>query len=129
MGVGAVLFSIVTILMGTVAVGDVATPSITPRTKVLVAGHLLLAGSGAVLLVVALLSVRRGTAWVSVAVLVAAATFGVAVLTRARLARRPADSEDGAERPVWLPVVVAHGGAALLTVFFAVLLAVRGTRA
>jgi hypothetical protein len=128
MGVGAVLFSIVRILMGTVALGDIATASVTSRTKALVAGHLVLAGSGAVLLVVALLSLSRRTAWLSVAVLVAAATFGIALLSSVRLGHRTGEPEDGAERPVWLRVVVAHGGAALLTVVFAVLMAVRATK-
>jgi hypothetical protein len=123
MGLVAVIFSILTVLFGTVALGEVATPASTGGVRALVAGHLLLALCGFVLLLVAVVGASQGVAWGSFVVLVGAAVLGVSTLLRSSRTRGggdgadPApDAEAGSASSVAVPVIVLHGAAALITI-------------
>ena len=128
MGLAAVIFAIVTVLFGTVALGEVATPSATSSVRVLVGGHLLLAASGLVLLLVAVVAVSQGVAWASFAVLIGAAALGVSTLVgagRSHPAALAAQEEDQPAKPaVPVVVVVVHGAAAALTIVLVLLAAI-----
>jgi hypothetical protein len=129
MGLAAVLVAIITVLFGTVALGDVATPSASGDVKMRVAGHLLLAGTGLVLLLVAVVAASGRLAWVSLIVLLGAASLGLATLVRAarRADEAAATTDPDRPAPAGAPrtVVVLHGGAAGLTILLVLLAAVR----
>jgi hypothetical protein len=113
--VTALLFAIVTVLVGVVALGDVVMGDAGAGLKRLAVAHVGLAATGVILLVVAVVGVSRGPAWASLVALSAAAALG---LTTLALTRRPAPAGEGAipKRHVALPVVIAHGAAALITI-------------
>lgn len=120
-GPGAVVVSMVTVLVGMVALGSVATTSASPAVRRLVAGHLTLALGGIVSLLVAVVASSSGIAWVSFAVFVGTGLLGLSLLLRARA---PAVGPG----PVPLPVVVLHGAAALVTILLVLLTAVGVAR-
>jgi hypothetical protein len=112
--VTALLFAIVTVLVGVVALGDVMGNGGAGLRRLAVA-HVGLAATGVILLLVAVVGESRGIAWASLVALLVAAAVG---LTTFALTRPPAPAEAGAtsKRRVPLPVVIAHGAAALVTI-------------
>jgi hypothetical protein len=129
MGAGAVVVSIVAVLLGMVALGYVATPGASSTVRTLVAGHLGLAFVGIVLLLVAVVAISGGLAWASFAVLVGAAALGLSLLVHARPSRQadPHGNDGASERdkgPVPWPIVILHGTAAATTILLVLLMAV-----
>ena len=132
MAVTAVLFAIITVLAGVVALGDVVMSGAGAGLKRLAVVHVSLAAAGVILLLVAVVSLSRGPAWASFIALLVAGALGLTTLTLTRRTPR-----GGAEMPepatvgepsvppsraVPMPVVIAHGVAAVITilaVFFA----------
>ncbi len=114
MAVMAVLFAIITVLAGVVALGDVVMSDAGTGLKRLAIAHVGVAATGVVLLLVAVVGVSRGQAWASLVVLLVAAVIG---LTTLALTRRPHTAvPDSDPKPrVPMPVVVVHGAAALVT--------------
>lgn len=113
MAVSALLFAIVTVLVGVVALGDVVMGDAGAGLKRLAVAHVGLAATGVILLLVAVVGVSRGTAWASLIALLVAAAMG---LTTLALTRRQAPAGATPKRGVALPVVIAHGAAALVTI-------------
>ncbi len=113
MEVAAILFAIITVLVGVFVLGDLVGEA-GSGVKRLAASHVGIALTGVILLLVALVDASRGTAWVSFAALVVAGSVGLMTLT---LNRPPGDTgttrKEQGHLP--LPVVVIHGAAALLT--------------
>jgi hypothetical protein len=115
MAVMAVLFAIVTVLVGVVALGDVVMSDAGPGLKRLAITHVGVAATGVVLLLVAVVGVSRGQAWASLVVLLVAGVIGLTTLALTRRPRAPgSDSHPKAKVP--LPVVIVHGAAALVTI-------------
>lgn len=115
MDLAAVLFAILTVLVGVFVLGDVVGPP-GAGVKRLAATHVGVALAGVALLLVALVNASRGTAWISFAALVAAAAVGLATLTVNRAPGEditPEVRKQQGHLPV--PVVVVHGAAALFT--------------
>jgi len=114
MAVMAVLFAIITVLAGVVALGDVVMSDAGSGLKRLAIAHVGVAATGVVLLLVAVVGVSRGQAWASLVVLLVAGVIG---LTTLALSRRPRTAvPDSDPKPkVPFPVVIVHGAAALVT--------------
>jgi hypothetical protein len=114
MAVTAVLFAIVTVLVGVVALGDVVTSQAGSGLRRLAIAHVAFALTGVVFLLVAVVGVSRGPAWVSLIVLLLAGFLG---LTTLAFTRRPSRlSPDAVPKArVALPVVIVHGAAAVIT--------------
>jgi hypothetical protein len=126
----AVLVAIVTVLVGTILLGDVATPAASPAVRARLAGHLLLAAVGVVLLLVATVADSRKLTWITLLVLLGAGALGLLTLRltgvrRRGAAARPEEGGDG-RRPATAPpiaVVVVHGAVAALTILLVLLAA------
>ena len=96
MVVTAVLFAIVTVLAGVVALGDVVMSDAGVGAKRLAVAHVSLASVGIILLLVAVVAVNRGPAWASFTALLVAGALGLTTLI---LTRSAAISDRGAVRP------------------------------
>ena len=118
MGIAAVLFALLTVLVGTTALADFSGPSMPRSLRPVVSTHVAVALIGAGVLAVAVVGSSSSIAWVSLAVLALAASLGVALFKRA------ARLEPGTAR-VSRRVLVLHGAAAALTGLFALLAAAR----
>jgi hypothetical protein len=114
MGVAAVLFSIVTVLVGMVALGDVVMGDAASGLKRLAGAHVGFALTGVILLLVALVDVSRATAWASLGALLVTGTIGLSILAWTRRPGRTVDAAAAGTVP--MPVVIIHGAAAFLTV-------------
>jgi hypothetical protein len=122
MAVPAVLFAIITVLVGVIVLGDVVGEA-GSRLKKLAATHVVIAATGVTVLLVALVDASRGTVWVSFLALVVAGVIGLATLTlNRRPDRDPAQVPEG-QAHLPLPVVVIHGAAAVLTLLLVLLTA------
>lgn len=86
MAVPAVLFAIVTVLVGGVALGDVMGDT-GPGQKRLAATHVVIAATGVAVLLVALVDASRATVWMAFAALVLAGGLGLATLSANRRPR------------------------------------------
>jgi len=117
-GIAAVVFGLVTVLVGTTALADFSGPSMPRALRPLVGSHVSAALIGVGVLAVAVVGSSSPIAWVSVGVLALAATLGVALF------RRSTRLDPGTAR-VSTRVLVLHGGAAALTGLFALLAAAR----
>ena len=132
MGGLAVILAMLTVLVGMVALGALATPSGPSALRSLVTGHLVCAFSGIVLLLVAVVGASRNLALASVGVLFATGLLGLSVLLRSRTTLRPPPGPDSVpdrkEGTVPVAVAVLHGAAAVLTILVAFLAAVGMAR-
>jgi len=118
MGIAAVIFALLTVLVGTTVLADFSGPTMPRSLRPMVGAHVAAALVGAGVLAVAVVGSSSSITWVSLAVLALAASLGVALLRRsARL--------DPGSAPVSKRVLVVHGGAAALTGLFALLAAAR----
>ena len=115
MAVTALLFAIITVLVGVVALGDVVTGDSQLGLKRLAVIHVGFALAGVVLLLVAVVGVSRGPAWASLIALLIAAALGLTTLALTRRRNRLVAAAGPAPR-VPLPVVIAHGAAAVITI-------------
>lgn len=115
MAVMAVLFAIVTVLVGVVALGDVVMSDAGSGLKRLAIAHVGVAAAGVVLLLVAVVGVNRGPAWASLVVLLVAGVIGLTTLALTRRPR-PGASDLDPKLKVPLPVVIVHGAAAFATI-------------
>jgi hypothetical protein len=118
MGVAAVIFALLTVLVGTTVLADFSGPSMPRSLRPMVSSHVAVALAGAGALAVAVVGSSSSVAWVSLAVLVLAASLGGA------LYKRSARLDPGTTR-VSRRLLVVHGGAAALTGLFALLAAGR----
>jgi hypothetical protein len=125
MVVTAVLFAIVTVLAGVVALGDVVMSDAGVGAKRLAVAHVSLASVGIILLLVAVVAVNRGPAWASFTALLVAGGLGLTTLILTRRPRRRA-VDDPPSGGVPLPVIVIPGAAAVITIV-SVLVAAAGT--
>lgn len=120
MGGLAVILAMVTVLVGMVALGALATPSGPSPLRSLVTGHLVCAFTGVVVLLIAVVGASRGLALLSFGVLFGTGVLGLSVLLRARHTEPappgPDEDPDRKVGPVPLPVVVLHGAAAVGTI-------------
>jgi hypothetical protein len=122
MAVPAVLFAIVTVLVGVIVLGDVVGEA-GSRLKKLAATHVVVAAAGVTVLLIALVDASRVTLWVSFLALLVAGFIGLATLTwNRRPDRDPAQVPEG-QAHLPLPVVVIHGAAAGLTLLLVLLTA------
>src|SRR5580700_9291412 len=113
MAVPAVLFAIITVLVGVIVLGDVVGEA-GSRLKKLAATHVVIAATGVTVLLVALVDASRGTVWLSFLALVVAGVIGLATLTLNRRPDRDLAQVPQGQAHLPLPVVVIHGAAALL---------------
>jgi hypothetical protein len=111
MGVAAVVFVLVTVLVGTVVLADLGAGAGGGR---LIGGHVALALAGALVLCAGAFAGSVPIEWGSLALLVAAVAAGVALYRRTR----PAAG-------VSTGVLIAHGAGAGLTVVFLLLAVLR----
>ncbi len=118
MGIAAVVFGLVTVLVGTTVLADFSGPSMPRALRPMVSAHVGAALIGVGILAVAVVGSSSPIAWVSLAVLALAATLGVALFKRAG---RPEPGTVGVSKRL----LVIHGGAAALTGLFALLAAAR----
>jgi hypothetical protein len=125
MAVTALLFAIITVLVGVVALGDVVTGDSRSGLKRLAVIHVGCALAGVVLLLVAVVGVSRGPAWASLIALLIAAGLGLTTLALIRRRSRAVAAAGPAPR-VPLPVVIAHGAAAAITIVSVLAAAVGG---
>src|SRR5580700_9367747 len=88
MVVTAVLFAVVTVLAGVVALGDVVMSDAGTGAKRVAVAHVSLAGIGIILLLVAVVGVNRGPAWASFTALFVAGLLGLTTLVLTRRPRR-----------------------------------------
>jgi hypothetical protein len=122
MAVPAVLFAIITVLVGVIVLGDVVGEA-GSRLKKLAATHVVVAATGVTVLLIALVDASRATVWVSFLALLVAGAIGLATLTlNRRPDRDPAQVPEG-QAHLPLPVVVIHGAAAGLTLLLVLLTA------
>ena len=122
MAVPAVLFAIITVLAGVIVLGDViGEPG--SGIKKLAATHVVVAVTGVVLLLVALVDASRGTIWVSLLALLLAGAIGAVTLTRNRRPARDRATVPEGQAHLPVPVVVVHGAAAVLTLLLVLLTA------
>jgi hypothetical protein len=123
--VTAVLFAIVTVLAGVVALGDVVMNDAGTGAKRVAVAHVTSAAIGIILLLVAVVGVSRGPAWASFTALLVAGGLGLTTLVLTRRPRRRT-ADEPSSHGVPLPVVVVHGAAAVITIV-SVLAAAAGT--
>jgi hypothetical protein len=122
MAVPAVLFAIITVLVGVIVLGDVIGEKGSGLKK-LAATHVVVASTGVIVLLIALVDASRGAVWVSFLALFLAGAIGVATLSlNRRPDRDPATVPEG-QSHLPVPVVVIHGAAAGLTLLLVLLTA------